>query len=573
MDEFTRKPIRFHGFVLDPNRRLLREGDRVVDLRPKAFDVLLYLVERPGRLVDKDEIIRSVWFDVIVTDESLTRCISDVRHAIGDSAQTIIKTVPRRGYLFAAMVTPDAAAYSPVPAPEDAAQAVAPEPAPAPTPDPQPSVPRASPRRAAALIVAVVVLAIAAAAVSWRLHAAGPATPDSPSVAVLPFAESGAGSDGGYLSEGLAEDLTANLSRFRELFVVAHESARTFRNKPFVAEEIGRALGARYLITGSVRRDGSRVRITAHLTDAATAHEIWAESYDRETADYFTIQQEATQQIVAALVAHVVKSETERVLGKPPETLAVYETVLRANALTRGRPNDLAAIAEAKKLYESALAADPRYARALEGLAYTHFLSWAAEKSPDYQKRPVLDRAVALAQQAVDLDGARAEGHATLGWLLNFVDRTEEGVAAFEEAFARNPNFVDGRYGMLLSHVGRAPEAIDYMQRAMRINPFHPPTYIYWLGKGHYFSGHFDQAIGYIRIGVERQPGVLPPRVLLAAVAARLGREEEARSAVAEVLRLRPNFRISNWLKFLRITDPSYVDHLVADLRKAGLPD
>jgi len=247
--------------------------------------------------------------------------------------------------------------------------------------------------------------------------------------------------------------------------------------------------------------------------------------------------------------------------------------VLRANALTRGRPNDLAAIAEAKGLYETALARDPRYARALEGLAYVHFLSWAAEKSPEYQNRPVLDRAVQLAEQAVDLDGARAEGHATLGWLLNFVDRTEEGVASFERGFELNPNFVDGRYGMLLSHVGRAPEAIAYMKRAMKLNPFHPPTHTYWLGKGYYFNGQHEQAIGLIRLGAEQQPGVLPPRVLLAAVSAHLGRDEEAKAAVAEILRLRPRFTISNWLKFLRITDEAYAERLVADLRKAGLPD
>jgi adenylate cyclase len=126
---------------------------------------------------------------------------------------------------------------------------------------------------------------------------------------------------------------------------------------------------------------------------------------------------------------------------------------------------------------------------------------------------------------------------------------------------------------MMLSHVGRAPEAIDYMKRAMRLDPFHPPSYTYWLGKGYYFTGNYDEAIGLIRFGAERQPGTVPPRVLLAAVAARLGRQEEARAAAAEIKRMRPAFTIADWLKFIRIIDREYAERLTNDLRKAGLPD
>jgi len=563
MDKFTHSPLRFEGYVLDATRRSLRQGDRTVDLRPKSFDVLRYLAENAGRIVPKDEIMRAVWFDVVVTDESLTRCISDVRQAIGDVGQTIIKTVPRRGYMFAAPVTSadpgvSTLAGEPVHSTHAAASAA-------------PLVPAQKSRGFARIIAALFVLALAIAAGFLIFWIREPASlPDRPSVAVLPFSANG---EAGVLGDGLSEYISTQLSRFRELVVVAHDSARKYNGASFDFDRIGQDLGVRYLVSGSVRVEGARVRVTAQLVDSTNARQLWAHSFDSELAGFFPVQDEATRQIVAALVSHIDRSEVDRVAGKKPDSLAVYEMVLRANALTRGRPNDLAAIAEAKGLYETALARDPRYARALEGLAYVHFLSWAAEKSPEYQNRPVLDRAVQLAEQAVDLDGARAEGHATLGWLLNFVDRTEEGVASFERGFELNPNFVDGRYGMLLSHVGRAPEAIAYMKRAMKLNPFHPPTHTYWLGKGYYFNGQHEQAIGLIRLGAEQQPGVLPPRVLLAAVSAHLGRDEEAKAAVAEILRLRPRFTISNWLKFLRITDEAYAERLVADLRKAGLPD
>ena len=200
------------------------------------------------------------------------------------------------------------------------------------------------------------------------------------------------------------------------------------------------------------------------------------------------------------------------------------------------------------------------------------YLAWATQNAPEQGQQSVLDRALALAQQAVDLDGASAEAHATLGWILWFQNRFNEAVAEFEHAFGLNPNFVDGRYGLLLSHVGRAPEAIEYMKRAMRFDPFYPPSYTYWLGKGHYFNGNYEEAIGLIRAGAERLPGSVAPRVLLTAVAARLGRHEEARAAAAEIMALRPGFTVVDWLKVIRIVDREYAERLMEDLRKAGLP-
>src|SRR3954452_1839669 len=567
MDEVTRRPFEFEGYVLDVTRRSLCAGGHEVELRPKSFDVLAYLVENPGRLVVKDEIIQAVWPDVTVTDESLTRCVSDVRHAINDGAQKIIKTVPRRGYMFAAPVARGGlATYG-------NGSALAPLAA-DPIISPQRAERAADSRRyrwlgsaAAAIVLAVVALAF----VYWRTPGTAPSA-DRPSIAVLPFTIGSADTDQGYLSEGLAEDLTTNLSRFGELFVVAHQSAKQFKDKPFEGGQIGRELGVRYLLTGSIRRDASRVRITAQLVNAATAHQLWAETYDREISDFFAIQDEVTQRIVATLVAHVAKSEFDRVLRQKPDNLVAYEHVLRANALTRGRPNNPATIAEAKALYERALEVDPRYARALQGLANWHYLVWATQDAPEQGQQSVLDRALALAQQAVDLDGASAEAHATLGWILWFQNRFNEGVAEFEHAFRLNPNFVDVRYGLILSHVGRAPEAIEYMKRVMRFDPFYPPSYTYWLGKGHYFNGNYEEALGLIRTGAERLPGSVAPRVLLTAVAARLGRHEEARATAAEIMGLRPDFTVVDWLKVIRIVDREYAKHLMDDLRKAGLP-
>jgi adenylate cyclase len=443
-----------------------------------------------------------------------------VRQAVGDTNQKIIKTVRQRGYLFASPVAQ--------------------------------GIPGA--------------LAVASSV------AEEPAVP-APSIAVLPFVKYGGDATQDYFSDGISEDLTTNLSKFGELFVISRDSAFKYKGQSVDARRIARELGVRYLLQGSVRKDADRMRITAALVDASADKQLWAEHYDRAVTGVFAVQDDVTQNIVVTLISHITKSELDRALAKPPESLAAYEDNLRANALIKNMPRDPAAIEAARALYEQALATDPRYARALQGLANTYYLSWEDRSSREFQQQPALDRAQSLAQQAIDLDGALSEAHATLGWILSRQGHNSQGIAEFERAFELNPNFVDGRFGLLLSHAGRAPDAVEYMKRIMRLDPFYPPNYTYWLGKGYYFMGQYEQAIELIRSAAARLPGHEPSRVLLAAVAAQLGREEEARAAASEVLQIQPNFTIAGWLKFLNLSDPAYAERLADGLRKVNLPE
>jgi adenylate cyclase len=576
MDEITHAAFQFEGFTLDMMRRLLRAGDQEVELRAKSFDVLLYLVENAGRLVTKEEIIQAVWQDVVATDESLTQCISDVRQAIGDTNQTIIKTVRRRGYLFASPVArgfPGALAVAASAAEEPAVPAGSS--AGKPTADASVSRWVFRPWHAAAgALIGIVAVGVAVAAILFfPPQPAGLALPDRPSIAVLPFVKYGGDATQDYFSDGISEDLTTNLSKFDELFVISRDSAFKYKGRSVDARRIARELGVRYLLQGSVQKDADRIRITAELVDASADKQLWAEHYDRAVTGVFAVQDDVTQNIVVTLISHITKSELDRALAKPPEGLAAYEDNLRANALIKNMPRDPAAIEAARALYEKALATDPRYARAMQGLANTYYLSWEDRGSREFQQQSALDRAQSLAQQAIDLDGALSEAHATLGWILSRQGHNSQGIAEFERAFELNPNFVDGRFGLLLSHAGRAPDAVEYMKRIMRLDPFYPPNYTYWLGKGYYFMGQYEQAIELIRSAAARLPGHEPSRVLLAAVAAQLGRKEEARAAALEVLQIQPDFTIAGWLKFLNLSDPAYADRLADGLRKVNLPD
>ncbi len=325
------KMLQFEGYTLDIAHNSLRAADREVTLRRKSLELLRYLAENPGRLVTKEELLKAIWPDVVVTEESLTHCVSEVRQAIGDSKQTLIATVPRRGYRFTAPVV---RVVEP-PARSDAR--------------PQQSL-------------------------------------DRPSVTVLPFANLSGDPQQDFFSDGITEDITTELSRFSELIVIARNSAFQYKGKAVDIRQIGQELGARYVLEGSVRRSGDRIRITAQLIDTATGAHRWAERYDRELLDVFAVQDEVARTIVAILAAHVKRAEIERTLLKPPAAWEAYEYYLRgveAFFLHQSRRTK-ASLYDARRLLEQSLAIDPGYARAAEVLSWTYLHAYIEPFDSDY---------------------------------------------------------------------------------------------------------------------------------------------------------------------------------------------
>ena len=570
MDTAVHRAFRFAGYTLDMTRGALCNGEHAIELRPKSFEVLRYLVENAGRLISKDEIIRAVWSNVVVSDESLTRCISDVRAALADERQRIIKTVPRRGYIFDVPVLetgmPGAAAagVASVETSAPAGQRGA----------------RKSWRRSAAAGAFVLLLAvIAAVAWLWR-QPAGLPLPDRPSIAVLPFINMGTDPQQDYFSDGITEDIITNLSKFSDLFVIARNSTFAYKGTSIEPRQIGRELGVRYLMQGSVRRQPDRLRITAQLVDATNSRQIFAEHYDRVPADVFAIQDEVTQKIIGTLVAHISKSEFDRVLRKPPQAFAAYDYYLRGIAMVeaafRGKRGEN--IRAARAFFEESIASDPRYAPAVQGLARTYLLAWQEPTTFDpiareYRQQATLDRALSLAQEAVALDGNLPEAHTALAQILHWQYRRVESMAEYRRAFELNPNLAERSFGPALYHNGRTPEAIEYIRRIMRLDPFHPTQLFVNLGAAYYLSGWYTEALGPLRTATERMPGFRPGFVWRAAAAAQLGLDQEARQAASGVLRLQPDFGISEWLRFLRLAKLEDADRLADGLRKAGLPE
>ena len=573
------RAFRFGDHTLDLTRGCLQAGDRVIELRPKSFGVLAFLVEHPGRLVSKDELMEAVWPDVVVSDESLAKCVSEVRAALRDTDQRLVKTVPRRGYLLDVPVSPaDGTAGSPALAPGSAC-------APSTVEASGPS--RGSRhawwtghfrRQLVSIAAALLVVSLGVVVAFSGRHAILPPVSDRPSIAVLPLSNGGDPRQD-YFSDGLTEDLITSLGRFRSLFVIGRDSTFVYKRKQASPEQIGRELGVRYLLAGSVRRDGDNVRVTAQLIDATTGGQIWGESYDRALTSIFAVQDDVTQNIVTSLVAHLDRSELARVLKEPTSSPAAYDFYLRGKALITMRHGETSGemVAEARRLFEQALAADPRYAPAVQGLAYTYAAAFLepmrdGRLSGELRQRATLDRALALAQQAVEIDPYLAEAHATLAWVLHWQYRRKEAITEFQRALDLNPNLVDGRFAHLLVHNGRAAEAVAYMQRMIRQDPFPPPIYLSYLGNAYYMTGQYDAAYDTLHRGSERMPDYRAMWVWLAAAAAQSGRDADAHRAVQRVLSMAPNFTIGAWLRHIQFDRQADADRLADGLRKARLP-
>jgi adenylate cyclase len=535
--------LQFASFTLDLNRLCLFGPSGQVDLRPKSFEVLRHLVEHAGRVVGKEEVIEAVWPDVIVTDESLTQCISEIRRALGDRSQRIIKTVPKRGYLFDVPVS--------------AGDAV--------------------PHKGVRFVgeVREVQQATAAADIQAEKLAAPRPLPDRPSIAVLPLDNASGDREQDYFSVGITEDIITELSRFSDLFVIAHNSSLQYKGMAVDVRQVGRELGVHYVLQGSIRRGGDRVRISVQLIDAQTGIHRWAERYERQLQDVFAVQDDVARTIVAILAAHLNKAEIERSLNKPPDTWQAYDYYLRAADAHASFLSSYKAaeLYEVRRLLEQSIAIDPSYAPAYARLAFSYLNAWITPLDGDYINPAALDRAYQLARKAVQLGPNLPQARAQLGHILVHRGEHEAALAEFERAMALNPNFTDWRLGEALAFAGDPARAIEAIERHMRFDPFYAPLAPGFLGFAHYMLKQYSQALPWLRECASRSPNLRAGHSFLAATYAQLGDIERARAEAAEVLRIDPRWTIEGARMRLTFKRPEDAEHCFDGLRKAGLPE
>jgi adenylate cyclase len=392
---------------------------------------------------------------------------------------------------------------------------------------------------------------------------------------VLPFANLSGDPQQDYFSDGMTEDITTELSRFSELAVIARNSAFQYKGKAVDIRQVGRELGARYVLEGSVRRSGGRVRIVVQLIDALTGHHRWAERYDRELADVFAVQDEVARTIVGTLVAHVNRAEIERALLKPPAAWEAYEYYLRGSEAYFLHVNrrTKASLYDARRLLEQCLAIDPHYARAAAKLSQTHGFAYVEPFDGDYLSPAALDRNLELAEKAVHLDPLLPQARAQLGTALVYKGQHDAAIAEFERAVALNPYLTDYGYAEALMYAGEPARAIEVLASSIRLGPFQPIISSGFMGLAHYMLKRYGEAVRLCREFAARVPNYQWSHVWLASAYAQSGQLERARAEAAEVMRINPGFTIESAKRVIVYKDPEDVEHRLDGMRKAGLPE
>ena len=393
----------------------------------------------------------------------------------------------------------------------------------------------------------------------------GRSPPKLPSVAVLPFINLSGDPSEHWLSDGVTEDITTNLSKFHNLFVIARSSAFTYKNKSARPQQAAEELGVRYVTQGSIRKLGNRVRISVALADAESGRTIWGERYDRDLDDIFAMQDEITHMIVAATAVQIEATESERMRQMRPSDLEAYGLVLQGQQrIFRYTRDDNQ---EARKLYEAALDIDPRYARAIAAVSRTLNLAWRYSwtGSPD----KALDEALEFARQAALLDETDARGFGELGFVHLYRKEHEASINAYTRALILNPNDADLMADMAdaLAHSGRSEEAVELIHKAMHLNPFYPDQYLWHLGGAYFNLKRYEDAVDTLLCMHNPTEG----RRLLAASYGQLGRTSEAREQAAKVLEAHPNFSLERWASIQPDKYSEDVEHFVDGLKKAGL--
>ena len=508
-------------FRLDSKAEMLFRGLEPVALGQRAVALLRVLVERPGQPVSKEELIEAAWPGLAVEESNLTVQIAALRRVFGEElgGADWIETLPRRGYRYVGPV----ANADPVPAGAGIAQS------------------------ASALPL-----------------------PDKPSIAVLPFQNLSGDPQQDYFADGVVEDIITGLSRIKWLFVIARNSSFTYKGRAVDVKQVGRELGVRYVLEGSLRKAGERVRIGTQLVEAETGGHLWAERYDRSLDDIFALQDEITLSVIGAIEPSLRDAEIERVKRKRPDSLVAYDFVLQA------LPHVYVAMPEeaikAMPLLEKALALEADYGSAHGLLAWCHEILFVRAGFQNENRAAAILHASAAIAHGRDDAMALALGAFVVGMLDH--DRVT-AVEAFERALALSPSSSIALFlgCVVLAYACEPERAIDWGERAIRLSPLDRLAYCsqHAHAIAHFLRERYDAAANNARRAVQSNPGFSISHSLLAAALAKLGRNEEAKAAAARVLGLQPTFSASGFCAALALPVELAMP-LTRAWREAGLP-
>jgi TolB-like protein len=513
----------FCNFTIDTDRREFEGADGVVHVEPQVFDLLVYFAQNTNRVISKDVLIEQIWQGRAISDAALNSRINAARRAIGDTGkqQALIRTVQRRGFLFAAEVTTRENGQRTTMA------GCMPEPSLAPP-------------------------------------------PDKPSIAVLPFQNLSGDPRQDYSADGVVEDIITGLARINWLFVMARISSFSYKGQAVDVKRIGRELGARYVLEGSFRNAGKRIRISTRLIDAETGGHLWAQRYDRRLEDIFALQDEITLSVVGVIESALREAEIERARRKRPEKLDAHDLVLQAIPYAFvAMPEQ---VTKAMPLLEKALALGPDYSAAHGLLAWCHQVFFLRTRYKE------ANRAAAVRHARVAVAHGRNDGMAlSLGACVIGLLEHDRLAAfdAFDRTLAMNPSSVFPLFmGCIVpAYAGQTDRALEWAKEALRVSPIDRLAYAAHtcLAVAHFCGGQYEESATAARRAVGANPNFSVSHSFLAAALAKLDRMEEARMAGAQVLALQPSFSARQFCVTVGVV-PTLTEELTDAWRKIDLP-
>ena len=397
-----------------------------------------------------------------------------------------------------------------------------------------------------------------------------PAQSDKPSIAVLAFNNMSGDPEQEYFSDGISEDIITDLSKLSELQVIARNSTFTYKGKPVDVKQVGRDLGVRYVLEGSVRKAGNRIRVTGQLIDAESGTHIWADRFDRDLNDIFAVQDELTREIIAALKVKLTLGKKERLMRRNTIDEEAYDFYLRGRE--RAWLNTRSGNVEARSLLERAVAINPDFAAAHAFIGFTHvndyINGWA--EVPEQSLQIGLE----IAERAVQLDEAEPQGHYVLAVALGFNRQIDRGLAEARRCVALAPSFAQGHHTIarFLTLSGDPAGAISTLDAYMRLDPLYPDMALHFLAEARFSLEQFDEAVTALKQRLGRSPDSATSLALLASCYGHLGKIDEARAAWAQVMKIAPNFSIERQRRILPYKNPDDFERRVEGMRKAGLP-
>jgi TolB-like protein len=517
---------------VDADRRELRRDGVLQSVEPQVFDLLVYLISNRERVVSREDLLAAIWKGRIVSESTLSSRVNAARTAIGDNGidQRLIKTLLRKGFRFVGEVLEAA--------PKVALQPVSPP------------------------------------AQSGERDTAGPlALLNKPSIAVLPFLNLSDDPDQEYFADGMVEDIITGLSRSKLLFVISRNSSFTYKGSAVDIKQVSRELGVRYVLEGSVRKAGKRIRVTGQLIDASTDAHIWAEKFDSDLEDVFDLQDRVTSSVIGAISPELERAEIERARRKPTESLQAYDYYLRSKFSIYQWTRE--GSSEALRLTKLAISLDPAFAVAYASAANIFGLRKAFGWIEDAAKERVEGRQ--LAERAMQLDQSDPLVLAHAAEVYSYVlEEPETGAALAARAVALDPNLAMARLwaGWAQIYLGNHDAAIEQFSAAIRLSPIDPHLFLPQNGMAfaQFFAGRYEEGLSWATSAIQRQPNLPGAQRILMANLAMAGRMAEARRACDAVLQTDPALRVSGLKStpFRRLED---VEKLSQAWRIAGVPE